>query len=250
MKETIESDPILKQFSDGRYAYNKELRNDDYDEYCIRCSCNSVWLAREGAPTVGVTKITCDKFQNDLFKCGTAVYDRGYCWTKRTVNFQTTINELRETMKATKSRLARQHAILLETDREMARTYPVDLFRVGNQPVHEQLLVYAKDLQMAFNNYWPPNATVRFFVPDWQKMGAPIEGDDQYRWGTGVSIYAIVGDSPEERYYIRFYGYFPRAKIAFWSIGQENFDSHFTGGQNLYLGKEFPWTDSESQSIR
>ena len=250
MKEAIESDPILKQFSNGRYAYNKELRNDDYDEYCIRCSCNSVWLAREGAPTVGVTKITCDKFQNDLFKCGTAVYDRGYCWTKRTVNFQTTINELRETMKATKSRLARQHAILLETDREMARTYPVDLFRVGNQPVHEQLLVYAKDLQMAFNNYWPPNATVRFFVPDWQKMGAPIEGDDKYRWGTGVSIYAIVGDSPEERYYIRFYGYFPRAKIAFWSIGQENFDSHFTGGQNLYLGKEFPWTDSESQSIR
>ncbi len=32
-------------------------------------------------------------------------------------------------------------------------------------------------------------------------MGAPIEGDDRMRWGTGVTIYAIIGDEPE-RYYI------------------------------------------------
>jgi len=242
MKETIESDPILKQFSNGRYAYNKGLRGD---EYCTGCSCNSVWLVREGSPTVSITKKHCEKFDEDLTRYGNAVHSRGYDWSKRTVNFETTIKELRETIKATKSRLARQHGILKETDTEMSRAYPVDLFRVGNQPVHEQLLVYTKDMKMAFNNYWPPNAKVRFFVPDWQKMGAPIEGDDQMRWGTGVTIYAIIGDEPE-RYYIKFYGYFPRAKIAFWSTGQDFHNSYFVGGENLYLGKEIKWSEKTS----
>lgn len=242
MKETIESDPVLKQFSNGRYAFNKEKRGD---EYCTGCSCNSVWLAREGSPTVSITKSFCENFNKDLLSYGDAVYERGYCWTMRTVNFETTIGELREAMKATKTRLARQHAILLDVDREMSRSYPLDLFRVGKQPVHEQLLVYSKDLQMAFNYYWAPDVKVRFFVPDWQKMGAPIEGDNQGRWGTGVSIYAIIGDNAE-RYYVRLFGYFPRAKIAHWSIGQEFHTSHFTGGESLYLGKEIPWTERES----
>ena len=154
MKETIESDPILKQFSNGRYAYNKDLRGD---EYCTGCSCNSVWLVREDSPTVSITEKHCEKFDEDLTRYGNAVHSRGYDWSKRTVNFETTIKELRETIKATKSRLARQHGILKETDTEMSRTYPVDLFRVGNQPVHEQLLVYTKDMKMAFNTVRPPN---------------------------------------------------------------------------------------------
>jgi len=245
MKETIDSDPILNQFSNGRYAYNKELRGD---EYCTGCSCNSVWLARDGSPTVSITRKKCDKINEKLFSYGNAVYERGYCWTKRTVNFQTTINELREAIKATKTRLARQHSILLQTDREMARTYPVDLFRIGNQLVHEQLLVYIKDLEMAFNYFWSPTATVRFFVPDWQKMGAPIEGDEQTRYGTGLSGFAIVGDDPEERYYLEFFGYFPRAKIASWRIGQEYYTSHYMGGQHLHLGKEIPWEDNSNDT--
>lgn len=239
MKTTIESDPILNKFSNGRYAFNKELRGD---EYCTGCSCSSVWLGLEASPMVSITRKFCQKFNEGLLHYGNAVYERGHCWTKRTVNFQTTIGELREAIKATKSRLARQHAILLETDREMSRTYPVDLFRVGKQPVHEQLLVYGKDLQMAFNNHWSPNATVRFFVPDWQKMGAPIEGD-QGRWKSSVYIYAIVGDEPEERYYIKFLGFFPRAEIAHWRTGKDVHASHYMGGENLYLGTEIPWME-------